>query len=105
MAYSSDEIITYLNKTYPQQMSLELKSIADYSISVSKSVLHQCIIGIAAGDFGGSSGISHYEHRMKNELKDVSPHIHCLPWFFGNDEMDELKKNVHRTGRLLQSPG
>lgn len=90
MDTNSKEIIEYLEKKYQSQTVVEVKNLTDLNFSGHFQVLNQFIVGLTRKDHIGP-GISHYEYRMKEQLKEMSNNVTCVPWPVYSDELDDVR--------------
>ena len=91
MAYTSKEIIDYINHNYAPSQLGKLRNCSDLNLQAKVNYVYQYIVGVAANDPMGND-IRHYEQYLKDEVGDLADNIiKSLPWSFNVDEIEELK--------------
>jgi hypothetical protein len=88
MAITSKEIITSIEKDYPQtDNSIVIKNCSDLDIEGHIRYAHHYLIGVTGRDPMAAS-IRHYEYAMESKLKEAYLGCKCLAWSFDDYELE-----------------
>jgi len=87
---NAQKTIASIEEKYPKKNQEFIQNCSDLNLAVHMTRFNQFIIGCTKKDrFTG--GIDHYNHMMKNTLKNVSTDIVCWACPFYDYELQEAK--------------